>query len=276
VNPDPEEESPFLGREEEAARLRAAILQRESVLIAGPQGIGKTALVTHVLGELPPEARRGTLWVDGIEGLQPLLRELVKELHRAGDSTLHSRLRAERVRTNNFKGWLTQQSASRLKGEIYRATENGRYTVFFDHLPPLTHAMAKVLRELVWMRNTPAYLVARGFGEEDVGRAASLYWAGRHRLALGPLPAAAARELLEISIRRFGLAGMNLDGFCNQILKLSSGNPGAIVNMCSLASQSKYHYGSQIKTQLVYIDYLMNLQGRFALRGELDSRKQYQ
>ena len=258
VNPDTEEESPFLGREEAAARLRAAILGRESVLIAGPRGIGKTALVTHVLGELSSEARRRMLCVDGIEGLQPLLRELVTELHRAGDSTLRSRLHAERVRSNNFKGWLTQQSSSRLKGEIYRAAEKGRYAAFFDHLPPLTHAMAKVLRELVWMRNTPVYLVARGFGEEDVGRAASLYWARGQRLALGPLPEAAARELLDISIRRFGLAGMNLDGFCNEILKLSSGNPGAIVNMCRLAAQSKYHCGSRIKTKLVYIDHLMN------------------
>jgi len=267
VKPDPEEESPFLGREEEAARLRAAILQRESVLIAGPQGIGKTALVTHVLGELPCEARRRTLCVDGIEGLQLLLRELVKQLHRAGDSTLHSQLRAERVRSNNFKGWLTQQSTSRLKGEIYRAAEKGLYTVFFDHLPPLTHAMAKVLRELVWMRNTPVYLVARGFGEEDAGHASSLYWANRQRLALGPLPEGAARELLDICIRRFGLAGMNLDGFCNEILKLSSGNPGAIVNMCRLASQSKYHYGSRIKTKLVYIDHLMNCGGSDGCRS---------
>lgn len=276
MNPDPEEESPFLGREEEAARLRAAILRREGVLIAGPQGIGKTALVTHVLGELPCEARRRTLCVDSIEGLQPLLREFVKELHRVGDSTLRSRLQAERVRSNNFKVWLRQQSTSRLKGEIYRAAEKGRYTVFLDHVQPLTHAMAKVLRELVWMRNTPVHLVARSFGEEDVGHAASLYWASRQRLALGPLPEAAARELIEISIRRFGLAGMNLDGFCKEILKLSSGNPGAIVNMCGLASQSKYHYGSRIKTKLVYIDHLMNHGGSEGCGSERNGAERHQ
>lgn len=276
LKPGAHEALPFLGREDEAARLREAILRRESLLIAGPPGIGKTALVIRVLGGLSCDARCRTFCMDGMEGLQPLLRWLVKELYRAGDSTLRSRLHAEGVRSNTFKGWLTQQSTSRLKGAVYRAVEKGRYAVLLDHVPPLTHAVAKVVRELVWMRNTPVYLVARGFGEEDVGHVTNLYWSGRQRLALGPLPGAPARELLERSIRGFGLAEMNLADFREEILKLSDGNPGAIVTMCRLATQPKYHYSSRIKTKLVYIDYLMNVQGRFGLRSDLDGGKQHQ
>lgn len=252
---------PFLGREEETDRLREAILRRESLLIAGPRGIGKTTLISKVLGGLSCDARWRIFCMDGIEGLQPLLRCLVKELYRTRDSALRSQLRAEGVRSNTFEDWLAQRSTSRLKGAVYRAAEKGRYTVLLDHVPPFTHAVAKVFRELVWMRNTPVCLAARGFGEEDIGHAANLYWASRHRLALGPLPEAAARELLESCIRRFGLAEINVADFCDETLKLSAGNPGAIVNMCRLATEPKYHYGLRIKAKLVYIDYLMNLSG---------------
>jgi hypothetical protein len=213
------------------------------------------------LGGLSGDVRRQSLRVDGIEGLQPLLRGLVEELYRAEDAPLRSRLRAEGVRSSIFKRWLAQQSTSLLKGEVYRAAETGGYTVFLDHVPPLTHAMAKVLRELIWMRNTPVCLVARGLGEEEVGHAAGLYWAGRQRLVLGPLPHAAARALLEICIRRFGVAKMDLGNFREEILKLSAGNPGAIVSMCRLAMDAKYHFGSRIKTKLVFIDCLMSLSG---------------
>ena len=54
---------------------------------------------------------------------------------------------------------------------------------------------------------------------------------------------------------------MNLDDFCNEILKLTSDNRDAIVNMCRFASRSKYHHDSRIKTELLYLDHLMKRRG---------------
>jgi hypothetical protein len=128
--------------------------------------------------------------------------------------------------------------------------------------PPLTLAVAKVVRELVWMRNTPVYLVARGSGPEEVGHAANMYWDERQRLILEPLHGSAARELLEWCIRRFGLARLNLDDFREAVLSMSGHNPGVLVKMCELAAEPRYHYGSRIKTRLIHIDCLMSLNGR--------------
>ncbi len=44
---------PFVGREKEAALLRRLHAQRRHVLILGPAGVGKSALLAHLRGQLP-------------------------------------------------------------------------------------------------------------------------------------------------------------------------------------------------------------------------------
>jgi hypothetical protein len=252
----------MIGREAESLRLHEAIRKRESLLICGPAGVGKTTLVSKVLAELPPGIAHSVISMDGIDGLQPFLRTLLQHLHAARDSTLRKQLRAEGVGAGSFKSWLRNQSTSRLKGAIYRSLQTAAYWIFLDHIPPLTSAVAKVVRELIWMRNTPVYLAARGSGPKEAGHAASLYWSDQHRLILEPLDTPAARELLELCIRRFGLARLDLANFREAFLSMSGHNPGALVTMCKLAADPRYHYGSRIKTRMIYIDYLMSLNGR--------------
>jgi hypothetical protein len=252
----------IVDRKAESLRLHQAIRRRESLLICGPAGVGKTALISKVLAELPEDLARSAISVGGLVGLQPFLQALLQNLHEAGDSRLRKQLRAKGVGGGGFKSWLKSQSTSRLKGAVYRSMQLASYWVFLDHVPPLTLAVAKVVRELVWMRNTPVYLVARGSGPEEVGHAAKMYWNESHRLILEPLRESAARELLEWCIRRFGLTRLNLDDFREAVLSMSGHNPGVLVKMCELAAEPRYHYGSQIKTRLIHIDCLMSLNGR--------------
>jgi hypothetical protein len=72
-----------------------------------------------------------------------------------------------------------------------------------------------------------------------------------------PLSKKAARELLELCIRYYGLLNMDLDDFRVEILRLSEKIPGAIVKMCEFSSEPRYQCGRKIKTSLVHIDYLM-------------------
>ena len=252
----------IIDRKIESLRLHQAIGKRESLLICGPAGVGKTALISKVLAELPGDMARSVISVDGVIGLRPLLRALLHNLHAAEDSTLRKQLRAEGVGREGFKNWLKSQHTSRLKGAVYRSMQIASYWVFLDHLPPLTLALAKVVRELVWMRNTPVYPVTRGSSLEEVGHVANTYWGEHQRLILEPLPESAARELLESCIRRFDLARLKLDDFRKAVLLMSGCNPGALVRMCELAAEPRYHHGSKIKVRLIHIDYLMSLNGR--------------
>ncbi len=247
----------FLGRESEERRLRAAILGAESLAIEGPAGIGKTALVSHAISSLPAGVAERCLYFARVKDLQDLLRRLICALHEVDDPRLRTQLQRDRVSSFSFAGWLKELSTSRLKGTVYRAVEGGDYRIFLDHLP-LTRAVAKVIKELFWMRGTPVYLVPRAEAQETISRFSHFfYWGDRERLVLGALPRPAAQELLESCIGRFGLARLDLTDFREEVLELSRSIPGAIVKMCALAADVRYQYGTRIKVKSAYVEYLM-------------------
>lgn len=84
-----------------------------------------------------------------------------------------------------------------------------------------------------------------------------MFWNDRMRLHVGALPVTSARELVEWCIGRFGLAGLDLDGFREDILEFSGMLPGAILRMCAAASDRRYQFDGRIKTKLLHVDYLM-------------------
>jgi hypothetical protein len=259
-------EPPFLGRKAETLRLRTRLTGRESLLIWGPAGIGKTALVMEVLKDLPLVISRSTIYLSGIASLQPLLRSLLGRLYQLEDSALRRQLHAEGVRRDSFNNWQHSLNTSRLKGAVYRSAENGQYRIVLDHMPPLTHAVAKIVKELVQMRDTPVFLLARGLSESQLGRAAGLYWSDHQRLGLGPLPDRVLRELLEGCIQHFRLGRLNLAGFREDMVRLSRGIPGALIKMCALAAEPRCQFESQVKTKLVHIDSLLGGCDPMALR----------
>jgi hypothetical protein len=239
-------------------------------MICGTAGIGKTALVSKVIHRLTPDLAARCLYLRGMKDLQDLLRQLVRALYDLRDPNLRYQLHAEGISGLTFDAWLKALSSSRLRGTLYRAVERGDYRVFLDHLPPLTHAVAKVIKELFWMRSTPVYLLVRDEMEQHLHQFYSFfYWGDRERLALQSLPGQAASELLESCIERLGLARLDLADFREETLELSKRVPGAIVKMCTLAADPRYQYGLRVKMKSVYIDYLMS---RHDLLGQAPPR----
>jgi hypothetical protein len=221
--------------------------------------IGKTALVLNVISSLSRELLPRCLYLGGAKDLQDLLRQLIRTLYELQDPSLRRQLHAEGVSAVTFDTWLKTLSSSRFRGTLYRTVERADYRIFVDHPPQLTHAVAKVIKELFWMRDTPVFLLLRGDTQQVMAQCSHFfYWGAREQLVLGPLPAPAARELLESCIERFGLSHLDLVDFREEILELSKQTPGAIVKMCALAADPRYQYGPRIKTKSVYIDYLMS------------------
>jgi len=248
----------LLGRETERRRLHSAILSGDSLVIEGPTGIGKTALVSHVIRCLPERVASRCLYIPGVKNLQDLLRQLTRALHEVEDTRLPRQLQTERASSLSLDRWLKELPTSRLRGTVYRGVEGGNYRIFLDHLPPLTHGIAKVIKELFWMRGTPVYLVPQAEGQLTISRFFPFfYWGDQERLMLGPLTRSAAKELLEICIERFGLTRLDLIDFRKQVLDLSKHVPGAITKMCALAARPKYQFRSGIKVKSAYIGYLL-------------------
>jgi hypothetical protein len=252
----------FVDREAETHRLRQAILHCKSLMICGAAGVGKSALISNVIDELPESVTARCIRLPGMRDLRDLLQRLVRALYKAGGHSLRSELRAQGVSAATFDAWLTTAPSSRLRGTLYRAVESGDYRIFLDHLPSMTRSIARVIKELFWMRKTPVYVVPCGLSEDGVGRLMRyFYWGDAERLALDSLPMPAAHQLMEWCIARFGLSELDLEDFRGEALRLSGRVPGVIVGMCSLAADTRYRYGSGIKTRTVYLDYLMKGQG---------------
>jgi hypothetical protein len=254
----------FLGREAELRRLRTAIQKRSSQLIWGPMDAGKTALVQKAIAELPETTRERCIYWCGVATERDLVSHFVGRLYLAGDGFVRKKANADGASAGTLNRWLQNQSVVRLCGILLTAAERGEYRFFIDQFPPATHGVAKVIKELMNRSKTPVYLTASGYSAAEIGWARSLYWTDEYRIHLGPLTENTARELLELCIRRFGLNSLDLEGFRTDILHLSGHLPGAIVKMCELACDSRYHYGDQIKTRVIHVDYLMQLNAALA------------
>jgi hypothetical protein len=251
------------GRRAESRRLADAINRRESLLIWGPADAGKTTLLKMVIDGLPDQDKRNCIYWAGTASVRQLVGELVRGLYSAGDPLVRRKVHGDGAGETSLNRWLRKQTSGRLKVMLYEAARKQRYWFFLEHLPPATHSMARLMKEIIWRCKTPVYLLARGCSHGEIGYAWSLYWNDELRIGLGPLADRAARELLEACIHNFGLASLSLEGFREGILLMSGHLPGAIVKMCELAANSKYRYGDRIKIKLVHVDYLMqsNLSG---------------
>lgn len=248
----------FFDRQHELRRVEEAFRKKESMIISGPADVGKTALIQNVMRNLPGSLACQCLYLAGFKDLRNLLHSLIKALHEANNTGLRRQLREEGISSMNFVTWLNTLPSAKLKGILYRAAQTGDYRVILDHVPLLTRAKAKVIKELFWMRDSPVYLIIRDDQESRITQTRRFFYLSeRQSMALGPLPARSARELLGACIEKFHLSRFELEEFKEEVLALSGCVPGAIVKMCALASDPRYQNGSHIKTKLVHIDYLM-------------------
>ena len=252
----------FVGREAELERLSLAIHRRESLAIWGPPDSGKTALVQHAISRLPGDVAARCIHLTVKGPPHAVLATLLEELHTRGDEFLIAKFQSEEGETTGFARWARHQTSLRMRGLLYRAAQSSRYWLFLDGVEGLSDAFARIVRELVEMRGTPVYLIARGCSERELGRAARLYWNDTMRLKLAPLAAQGARSLVKHCIERYGLTRLNLEGFREELLRLSGGLPGAIVEMSARAGDSEYHRGGRIEMRLLHVDYMMQFSYR--------------
>ena len=70
--------------------------------------------------------------------------------------------------------WINEQSALRLRGILFTAAEQGEYRFFVDHLPPASHTIAQLMKEIMYRTKTPVYLTGHGYSQGEIGYAWSL------------------------------------------------------------------------------------------------------
>jgi len=137
----------FLGRQSELARLQEAIRKRESLLIWGASNSGKSALVARALSNLPERITRRCVCARGNGAPQEILREIAQEF--VEDPLFHSKFRADTGFGASYSHWVKAQTSLRLRGLLYRAAGAGKYWIFLEDLVPMTHMLARIIKELM-------------------------------------------------------------------------------------------------------------------------------
>lgn len=142
---------PFIGREKELARLERLLTTRQSALILGPAGVGKTALLVRLKLQcdflLCPQADRLAAICECLEaqlGLNPDDLRLVRRKNRV----LQALAEAKRPVVFDGVGWTTPRLASFLEGVMARVpvwiATRSEHSWDIGHVWPLLNRVERV------------------------------------------------------------------------------------------------------------------------------------
>ena len=237
---------PLIGLARERRILLGALRKRESWLVLGPAGSGKTALVKCALESAPPSG--ALVYVAGFQSLHELLLEIARGLLQCG----HQRFRRLAGAGANPERWLSGQTSLHLRGLLWEAFEAEPATVVLDGVNGAGHSTYRFLQRLYMAPNMALIALARNVSR--LGELGRLFWDPGRTLHLQPLTEAEAGRLFETAAAAFGLQGPGLEVFREKVLESAAGNPGQIVEMCRLAVKPEYVSGNYIKFALVRID----------------------
>jgi predicted AAA+ superfamily ATPase len=232
-----------VNRVEERLRLQAQAQKRRSMLIFGPEGVGKTRLL-QVFVKAEPLA----LYVPHIRSPRELMLSLVQDLRRLED---------REIRLPDDQKPLSTPS---LKGIVQRALATRPFLLVLDHIAGPSRPVAGAIRHFTDYGKRPILFAARSPHMEDIGALQPLCADRSERLELKPFPAAVALEFARREAERTGLWASNLEAVLHSLVEWSNGNPGAILQMLKMADTPRYRMGDQIKAHVLYLDFRMGRQ----------------
>jgi NB-ARC domain len=243
---------PVVGLLRERQALLNAIRRRESLLLLGPCGSGKTTLVRSVLEcELRSEA---LVHVSQFQPLHNLLVSVARGLLKSGHIAFR---RSVKGASATWELWLAGQTSIHLKGLLWNALEAEPTTIVLEGIDGAGHQTYRFLQRLYFAPGMTMVATARD--NAHLGELRRLFWDPRKTHHFQALSDADSLQLFEAAADHFGLRDLSLDDFREKVLDSAKGNPGQIVKMCRLAANPMYRSGRCVKFAPLRIDVLMSL-----------------
>jgi len=240
---------PLIGLASEQHRLIEAFRSRQSLLITGAAGSGKTTLIDAALKEVHP--KRDIIRLTYSSNLHRFLMDLARRLL----ATDRDDFRQRATPGPDVEKWLAQQTSVHLKGLLWNSLETEPAILVLDGIDGASFPMYRFLQRLYFAPGLA--MIASARGPASLGALSRLFWDPRRILQLRPLNHAESEQLFGVAVRHFGLEGLTLDDFREKVLDSAEGNPGQIVEMCRMASNPIYVSGKHIKFAPLRIDALM-------------------
>ncbi len=225
---------PLVAREREVQALTRALQARESRLITGERGIGKTRL----LGEAVLRLREPYLLVPA----PAVLHELLVRLAEAMDC------RVDRCPV------LRRATTVALKGAVLEAMRALPRPIFIEDVEHADPRMYRFLQQIYHLPGNCLLVTARS--RDCLGYLRRLLWDPREEIALEPLTPRESGHLFDVAAAAFRLHSVDLGEFRRKVLESARGNPGQILAMCRLAMLPQYRTGGRIKFLPLRMDVL--------------------
>jgi hypothetical protein len=227
-------------RTEELAKLRAQAQKRKSMLVFGPEGVGKTRLLLAFVQTQP-----FALYVPQIRSPRDFMMALIQNIRRLDKRDL--RLPAN---TNSL-------SARSLKGIVQRALAEFPCMLVLDHLAGPSRVVTGIVKEFSDYGRRPIYFAARTPHMEDIGTLQPMCADRSERLEIRNFTPGVALEFAKREAERSGLWASNLESALHSLVEWSDGNPGSMLQMLRMADLPRYRMGDQIKAHVLYLDFRM-------------------
>jgi hypothetical protein len=238
---------PLVGLGRERRRIAEAVRCRESLLISGPRGCGKTRVIATVLEDAA--AMEGIVYL----AFPPAMHDLLAALARALITSGHRALTLLAGASTN----LEMQTSVHLRGLLWTALEAEPRILILDGIE---NAGFQPYRFLQRLYHAPGMaIVATARSPLSLGALGRLFWNPRQTVNFQPLSERESAKLFEAAVDRFRLRHLDLDRFREKVLESACGNPGEIVEMCRLAANPQYLSGHHVKFAPLRIDALMNI-----------------
>src|ERR1039458_194440 len=221
-------------REEELGRLRSQAKIRKSLLVFGPEGVGKSRLLRIFV-----ESQPLTLYVEQMQSPRQFLLALLHSLH-AADAGIE------------VPSKIAALSSSSLKGIVHRALDVQPFLMVLDHLDAPSRVITGMIKDLHYYGRTPVIFASRSPHMEDIGALRVLCANKSERLELKNWPHQVALEFAQREAERNQLRASNLDTALQSLVEWSDGNPGAIVHLIKMAQLPQYRAVDQIKAHILY------------------------
>jgi hypothetical protein len=226
-------------RQKELDCLRNQAKIRKSLLVFGPEGVGKSRLLRAFV-----ENQTLALYVGQIRSPREFAVTLLQALHSADDEM-------------KVPGNLSALSTSSLKGIVHRALDTHPFLMILDHLDAPSRVVTGMIKDLHYYGRTPVIFASRSPHMEDIGALRPLCANKSERLELKNLPPQIALEFAQREAEKINLWASNLEAILPALVEWSDGNPGAILHMLKMAQLPQYRAGDQIKSHILYVDYRM-------------------